>query len=75
MRKVGGIYFWNIGRIGGSIHIKRKAPVPLAAKVEAYYEDFDWASGPAVIIGLVANIFLACAVIATAIGGALGYIH
>ncbi len=27
IRKVGGIYFWNIGRIGGSFHVsKAKAP-------------------------------------------------
>lgn len=23
MRKVGGIYFWSVGRIGGSIYLKR----------------------------------------------------
>lgn len=26
MRKIGGLWFWRIGRIGGSVYIKAAAP-------------------------------------------------
>lgn len=27
VRKVGGIWFWRVGRVGGSLHLKKSAPV------------------------------------------------
>lgn len=37
IRKVGGIYFWNVGRIGGSIHVSKRA-----VKHERKASGFDW---------------------------------
>ena len=34
MRKVGGLYFWQIGRLGGSIYIKRGEPMSAAKRRE-----------------------------------------
>lgn len=28
MRKVGGLYFWKIGRLGGSVYITKPKPKP-----------------------------------------------
>lgn len=67
IRKHGGIYFWNVGRVGGSFFLKKKPKPVLADKIAAYYRDFDYA-GEAVIAALAANVIMASAVIAAAFG-------
>lgn len=42
VRKVGGIWFWNVGRLGGSFYVKRAAPVRKAKPQRAMLRlDYD----------------------------------
>jgi hypothetical protein len=53
MRKVGGIYFWSVGRIGGSFYLKRRVgPRPLMTDLTL-----------AALVGLPGGWFLASVIL------------